>query len=387
MGRLGDALRAQRERLGRSLEDAAEDTRIREKFLRALEEGDYQTLPGAVYTKGFLRNYAEYLGLAADELVALFQAERGRPEATRSFEPMRPIVRRGVILTPAVLLPVLVLAAVGSFVGYLYYQFSTFAVPPTIEIVSPAVDAVSHSAEYLIGGRTDADARVTVRVFPGPETVADIRPSADGAFSALIQLKPGPNRIEVQVLDPTGKVNQASRTVRYEAVAAPQVAPQLVLEQPADGVTFTDAPVTVAGRVDRSVSAVTVNGVPVATQPDGTFSVSVTFAAGPQTIRVAARNAAGGAVEVARTVAVAYTVAVVTVRVSGGDAWLTATVDGARAPNTDRVYTNGQIVSFTGRAVTLRTGNAGATFVTHNGRDLGRMGEVGQVAERTFAAQ
>ncbi len=64
MARLGDALREKREQMGVTLPQAAEDTRIREKFLQALESGDYQSLPGTGYTKGFLGNYAHYLNVA-----------------------------------------------------------------------------------------------------------------------------------------------------------------------------------------------------------------------------------------------------------------------------------------------------------------------------------
>lgn len=387
MARLGDALRAQRERMGLTVLQAAEDTRIRDKFLRALESGDYQTLPGAVYTKGFLRNYADYLGLDADGLIAQFQAERGAPDAPRSFEPMRPIMRRSVILTPAVLVPVGVLAAVVLFVGYIYYQFTTFAVPPRIEIAEPAGDAITQSSEYTIRGRTAPDARITIRVFPGPETVPDVRPAADGSFSARIPLKPGANHLEVQVLDATGKVNQASRTIRYEVVASaePPGPPQLVVEQPANGATYANTPVTVSGRVDRGVTSLLVNGTAVKPQPDGRFSVTVTFTQGSQAVRVVAKTATGAEVQETRTVAIAYTSAVVTVRISGGDAWLLALVDGAQAPNTNRVFASGQSVTFSGRQVVLRTGNAGATFVTYNGEDLGRLGGEGQVVERSFA--
>src|SRR3989440_2753668 len=123
MSKLGEQLRAQRERKGITLEQAAGDTRIREKFLKALEDGDYQSLPGAVYTKGFLRNYAEYLDLDPEELVTLYNTERGAVvEPPRSFEPMRPIMRRNLILTPSVLVPAFVLAGVAIFVAYLYYQ-------------------------------------------------------------------------------------------------------------------------------------------------------------------------------------------------------------------------------------------------------------------------
>src|SRR5256712_10695633 len=105
MSRLGEQLRAQRERKGITLEQAAADTRIREKFLKALEDGDYQSLPGAGYTKGFLRNYAEHLDLQAGELVVLFHQERGgQPEAPRSLQPMRPVLHRSLSFTPQPLL-------------------------------------------------------------------------------------------------------------------------------------------------------------------------------------------------------------------------------------------------------------------------------------------
>ncbi len=385
MARLGDALRAQRERMGITLEQAAEDTRIRDKFLRALESGDYQTLPGVVYTKGFLRNYADYLGLARDELIAQFQAERGAPDGPRSFEPMRPIIRRSVILTPAVLVPIGVLAAVALFVGYLYYQFTTFAVPPRIEITEPAGDAIAQSAEYTIRGRTAPDARVTIRVSPGPEIISDVRPAADGSFTARVPLKPGANHIEVQVFDAAGKQNQASRVVRYEALAQPTTLPaalRLVVDQPANGATVTNLPVPIAGRVSAGSTA-SVNGQPITIATDGAFSMTVTLPAGAHTLVVVARWSGAEATET-RSVTVAYTAALVAVRVQGSDAWIQAIVDGVQAAGTGRIYAAGQSFQLSGRQVVLRTGNAGATFVTMNGQDLGALGAQGQVVERVF---
>ncbi|HVR88564.1 MAG TPA: RodZ domain-containing protein [Candidatus Limnocylindria bacterium] len=386
MARLGDALRQERERMGLTLEQAAEDTRIREKFLAALESGDYQSLPGAVYTKGFLRNYAEYLNLDPEEMVALFSGERGGPEAPRVFEPMRPLVKRSFIFTPTVLVPVVVLAGVVLFVGYLYYQFTNFAIAPRIDITDPAADAVSPIAQYVLKGKTVPDGRVTVRISPGQDTINDIHPAADGSFTVTIPLKPGPNHIEVQVLDAAGKLAQASRTVQLiPGGATEQQAPQLIVEQPANGGTYTNAPVTVAGRAANGVTSVVVNGSPVTLGSDGRFSVTVNFATGSQTVRVVAKTATGGEVQETRIVAVSYTAANVTVRISGGDAWLLATVDGAQAPSTNKIFPNGQVLTFSGRAVSVRSGNAGATFLTYNGQELGKMGETGQVAERSFA--
>lgn len=389
--RLGEILRQRRESKGITLEQAAEDTRIREKFLTALESGDDRWLPGAVYTKGFLRNYADYLDLDASELVGVYTAERSMtPEAPRRFEPMRPVMRSGVFISPTILVPVIVLAAVLLFVGYLSYQFASFATPPRIDVSQPAGDTIADRADYLVRGKTLPDARVTVRVYPGPDTFPDIRPEADGTFSVPVTLRPGSNHIEVQVLDPAGKVSVVSRTVIFDAAAespGPQQPPQVVVEQPAQNATYTNSSVPIAGRVDTGVTSLVVNGAAVTVGSDGRFSDSISYPAGTHAVRFVARTATGAESTETRTVTVAFTAAVVTVRITGGDAWLLAQVDGAQAAGTGKVFANGAVQTFQGKQVLIRTGNAGVTQVVYNGQLLGKLGEQGQVVEKTFTFQ
>jgi len=213
VARLGDALRERREHKGVTMQQAAEDTRIREKFLQAIESGDYQSLPGAVYTKGFLRNYARYLGLEPEEMLALYTGERGGSDPARTFAPMRPLVKRSFIFTPTVLVPVIVLGGILLFIAYFYYQFTSFAVAPHVDITDPPGDAVSGTAEYLVKGKTNPDRRITVSVSPGLDALGDVKPAADGTFSVSVPLKPGPNHIEVRVLDAAGKLATATRTI------------------------------------------------------------------------------------------------------------------------------------------------------------------------------
>ena len=80
---LPDRLAAARERKGVDLFRAERDTKIRSRYLAALERGDYRELPGAVYTKGFLRNYAVYLGLDPEDVLRQWRRERG-DQARRS---------------------------------------------------------------------------------------------------------------------------------------------------------------------------------------------------------------------------------------------------------------------------------------------------------------
>jgi cytoskeletal protein RodZ len=81
MWTLGETLRQARLDKGVSLADAARETRIRRGYLEALEAEDAAALPPAVYTRGFLRTYAEYLGLNAQAMVDLFQPAARREPA------------------------------------------------------------------------------------------------------------------------------------------------------------------------------------------------------------------------------------------------------------------------------------------------------------------
>ena len=391
MSKLGEQLRAQRERKNITLEQAAGDTRIREKFLKALEDGDYRTLPGPVYTRGFLRNYAEYLDLETDELLTLYHHESGRPVEpvqTRTFKPYRPIARRNLVFRPVILLPVIILAGVALFGGYIYYQLSTFATLPRLEITDPANDGLAASAELAVRGVTVPDGRITVNVFPGPDVFGDIRPAFDGSFSTTVALKPGSNHVVIEVLDAAGKTNRVSRIIQYQAPATGLTSPPiLAVEQPANAATFTNTFVPVSGRVDRSVTSVQVNNIPVSVNPDGTWTARYYLPAGPQSFRVVARNSAGGTVEETRNVVVAYTAAVVNVFVNGGDAWILATVDGTDVDGTGRVYHPGETAVFTGKEVRIKSGNAANTQVIYNGQLIASLGRQGEVVERVFVAQ
>ena len=68
-------LRSAREDLGRELNRVATDLKIRRVYLQAIEDGRFDDLPGATYAVGFVRAYADYLGLESEEIVARFKDE------------------------------------------------------------------------------------------------------------------------------------------------------------------------------------------------------------------------------------------------------------------------------------------------------------------------
>lgn len=110
--RLGDAFRSERSRRGISLNDAERTTRINRVYLEAIEDGRLETLPAPVYTRGFVRLYARYLGL--DPVAAVDAIPEGLPRPA-GLEPM-PGMRRSVpptIPLPPLTPPVIVAAVLG----------------------------------------------------------------------------------------------------------------------------------------------------------------------------------------------------------------------------------------------------------------------------------
>lgn len=86
MKSVGESLRQKREERGLSLKDVELALSIRVKYLAALEDENYNVIPGEVYVKGFLRNYANFLGLNGEEIVQLYK-DAVQPNLTPKTEP------------------------------------------------------------------------------------------------------------------------------------------------------------------------------------------------------------------------------------------------------------------------------------------------------------
>ena len=79
---VGYTLRQERERQNLSISDIEQGTSIRAAYIEAIEDGEYDKLPGKVYTKGFIKNYAKFLGLDADAVGKEFAADMNELEST-----------------------------------------------------------------------------------------------------------------------------------------------------------------------------------------------------------------------------------------------------------------------------------------------------------------
>ncbi len=87
MKEIGELLREAREERGITLEQISRDTKIPERLLRDLEEGDFSRFAGKVYFKGALRNYAESIGLNSQELFSLYDRVTEKSNLTTPEKP------------------------------------------------------------------------------------------------------------------------------------------------------------------------------------------------------------------------------------------------------------------------------------------------------------
>jgi len=138
MGSFGENLRRERELRGVSLREIADGTKISVRFLQALEEDRVEVLPGGLFPRAFVRQYAAFLGLDVDKAVADFVAAQGEapPERKASSAPPR---RSPVSLGRAFLAAVAVLAVALTFLRRGDGERARPEPTPTPVVAAPAV--------------------------------------------------------------------------------------------------------------------------------------------------------------------------------------------------------------------------------------------------------
>mgnify|MGYP001462468814 CR=1 FL=1 len=215
MSELGARLRQAREGQGLSLAQAAIDTRILQQSLAALEEGAYHRLPSDVVTRGFIRNYANYLGLSPDEMIELYRRERGATDQIRVVPATNPPRTRsyvlpsffGVFLVTMALIGLSYVALnalgrIGDRTASASVASPTTAVPPPSPLPTPSVGA---APTIPIPSRTAAPASTA----PAGATAlagATAGPAAGGVIEAT-PTSSAPIVLEVAVPNNRGNEN------------------------------------------------------------------------------------------------------------------------------------------------------------------------------------
>jgi hypothetical protein len=115
---IGASLREARERQGLSLEEVEHATRIRERYLEALEDERFELLPGHAYVRAFLREYGRFLGLEGDLLASEFAARFPDDEEPAPVQPVAVRRRRWSARSAAVVIAAVALALIVTLLAW-----------------------------------------------------------------------------------------------------------------------------------------------------------------------------------------------------------------------------------------------------------------------------
>ncbi|MFA5157663.1 MAG: helix-turn-helix domain-containing protein [Patescibacteria group bacterium] len=202
---LGEKLKRARKRKGIDLIEAELQTKVRAKYLEALENEDFDLLPNDIYVKGFIITYANYLGLNPDNIFNLYRQQRAIKKNTEDddFSQKKVKSNRVFIITPKIIALSFGVLFCCAAILYIILQVVSFASVPKLVVTSPNKDMVVETESVLVSGATDASATLLVN----KEKVAT---NEDGSFKKEITLQNGINTIMITAI---GKTNKESSKV------------------------------------------------------------------------------------------------------------------------------------------------------------------------------
>lgn len=204
MRTVGTLLKEERLRKNLTLAQVEKATRIREKFLTAIETDSYKNMPALPYIQGFIRNYSTFLGLRATTILAIFRRQYIQKEKEQSAAIEEPLTESSWQITPNKVLFMVAILIIGLIVTYFYGQFKALHAPPPLTLEAPKEDVVTREEEIAILGNTDPDATLTINNEP-------ILVKEDGKFYKDIPLTVGQNTL---VIEATSRVGEKTTVVK-----------------------------------------------------------------------------------------------------------------------------------------------------------------------------
>ncbi len=212
---IGDIFQERRRRDVLSLEDAATKLRIQTKYLKALEQGKYKELPADVYIRGFIKSYAEYLGLDSEAMLKLYKTERNiienidKKNNEAGADEVKEFRKFRIVVTPKLAKIALTILIIAGLIFYLWYQISGLSAAPKLLVKEPLSDITIAEDSIIIIGETKAGADVTIN---GQNVYVD----AEGNFKESVALQEGLNNLRIVSSNRLNKENIVERKIMVE---------------------------------------------------------------------------------------------------------------------------------------------------------------------------
>lgn len=208
MRKVSDILKEEREKQGYSLSDVQRSTKIKREFLLAIEEGKYHDLPSESYARGFIKNYASFLGLSSHKITLFFRREykEEKRDVLPRFRKNESQFNKRSLLSPINISIAAVFLIVAS---YIFFQYRSLFIGPNLDIQEPKQNEVISESILEVRGKTDPYAIVFV---DGEEA----RIALDGSFQKTLYVMSGDKTIEVISKNKFGKETRKKITVKVE---------------------------------------------------------------------------------------------------------------------------------------------------------------------------
>lgn len=205
---IGQILRSEREFHTLTLQEMAQQTRIRLEYLEALENDQYDLLPASTFVKGYIRAYGQLFGFDYQPLIAMLR--RDFKESARGTlvpqEFIKPAFKKQPVWTPVTYVMLGLATVFTVLIAYIGFQWWQLQQPPDLWVFTPDEDS-EVAAQVVVQGQTESDAIVTVNQQP-----VSLQP--DGRFETELYLvREGLNTISVEAKDRRGKSRLLQRTV------------------------------------------------------------------------------------------------------------------------------------------------------------------------------
>lgn len=207
MKTVGQILQSARSAQKLDLKDVSRITRIRARFLEAVEADNYSLLPSGAIARGFIKNYSEFLGLNPLITQATFRRDFVENEQGQ-------IVPRGMVKpvsevsfwTPRTTVIVAIALIFTLFGAYLIFQYRVLTGPPPLRLIAPAENFETAEATVEVVGTTSPEATISIN----GDLVALEK---GGRFFLRLPLASGDNTISVIATSKSGKTASQTRTI------------------------------------------------------------------------------------------------------------------------------------------------------------------------------
>ena len=191
----GEILKNQRIKKNLSLLDISKQLKVKDKYLSALENNNWNFFESRVYIEGLIKTYSRFLGLNYKKILPFFYRDYEDKEVVSfrkriSDKYFTPQVKK--IFQSSIFILIFI------FFGYFIYQLKIFLTPPKLVLLSPKNDIFYNENLIKVVGKTEKETSINIfgeRIYP----------NQDGVFEYNFPLKKGKNELVIELIGANGR--------------------------------------------------------------------------------------------------------------------------------------------------------------------------------------